>query len=330
MKLLINIPAYNEEKRLQKTLQKLPRRVTGFKLVKIQVINDGSTDQTKQIALKNKVDFLYSNHINRGLGITFRKAALNALNNDFDVLVNIDADGQFNPDDIPKLTAPIIAKQADIVIGSRFSGIKPINMPISKKMINRYGSKMVGYFVHEKTPDLTCGFRAYNRESLLRLNLSHQFTYTQETIIDALSKKLKVKWLPVQVRYFAKRKSKMTKSPINFIFQSILIIIKTIRDSQPLKFFGLPALGMIIASFTIFITVFSQYLYNFYYYDTLKLSPFRTWIGLGSILLLAGIQFLILAFLADMIKSNRKLNEDEIYEQRKFRFDMNKNNHKNN
>lgn len=117
-------------------------------------------------------------------------------------MVNIDADGQFDTADIPALITPIIEHQADIVIGSRFSGKSAKDMPWIKNFLNRVIACIVGWFMGEKIDDLTCGFRAYSRESLLRLNLTASYTYTQETIIDAFGKSLRIMWIPVTVRYF--------------------------------------------------------------------------------------------------------------------------------
>ncbi|MBU2025339.1 glycosyltransferase family 2 protein, partial [Patescibacteria group bacterium] len=270
--------------------------------------------KTRETAKKAGADYVYSARINRGLGIAFRKAVLKALEKGFDVMVNIDADGQFDPSDIPKLVEPILKKQADICIGSRFSGVRAKNMPFIRRALNKLAAKVVGIFLGAKTDDITCGFRAYNREAMLRLNLTHQFTYTQETIIDALGKNLKLTWVGVRVTYLKNRKAKLTKSLWNFIFQSLMIIFKALRDTQPLKFFGFPALSMITGSIIIF-AVFA-----FFYLQTFKITPYRNWLGIASVLLLMGAQLLIFAFLADMIKTSRKIAEDEMYEQRRRHY----------
>jgi glycosyltransferase involved in cell wall biosynthesis len=318
MKLLINIPAYNEEAKIQKTIKAINRNIKGFKEVKIQVIDDGSTDKTAQIAKKAGADFVFSSGLNRGLGSAFRVAVHKALAGGFNVMVNLDADGQFDPAEIFLLTDPLLQKKADIAIGSRFSGIKPKNMPFLRKSLNWLAAKSVSFFLGEKIDDITCGFRAYNREALLRLNLAHQFTYTQETIIDALGKNLKVLWIPVHVRYFKDRKSHLTKSLGNFIYQSTMIIVRTFRDTNPLKFFGSPAIFLIFSSFLIFLV------FSFFYFQDFKITPYKNWLSLASILLLLGIQFMVFAFLADMIRTSRKITEDEIYETRKKRFSIQK------
>ncbi len=318
MKLLVNIPAYNEAEVIGKTIREIPREIKGISAIAVQVIDDGSTDQTKIAAKKAGADLIYSHKINRGLGVAFKSAVIQALEKNFDIMVNIDADGQFNPQDIPKLVQPILNQKADIVIGSRFSGIKPKGMPFIRKSLNKLAAKIIGTFLGTKTDDITCGFRAYNRETMLKLNLTHQFTYTQETIIDALGKNLEIIWLPVQVTYFKNRKAKLTKNILNFIYQSLIIIFKTLRDTKPLKFFGFLALFSIIAAGIIFA------IFLFYYFQTLKISPYRNWIGLGSIFLFLGIQLMIFAFLADMVKSNRQIIEERMYEERRRQFEKNK------
>jgi glycosyltransferase involved in cell wall biosynthesis len=318
MRLLVNIPAYNEEKVIGETIKKIPREIEGISSITIQVINDGSTDQTKIIAQKAGADLIYSHKINRGLGTAFKSAVVQALENKMDIMVNIDADGQFNPQDIPQLIRPLLKGKADIAIGSRFSGIKPKGMPFIKKSLNKLAAQIIGTFLGTKTDDITCGFRAYSREAMFKLNLTHQFTYTQETIIDALGKNLKIIWLPVQVTYFKNRKAKLTKNIFNFIYQSFMIILKTLRDTKPLKFFGF------LASISIVIAVIIFAIFFFHYLQTLKISPYRNWIELGSIFLFLGIQLMIFAFLADMVKSNRQIIEEKMYEEKKYQFGKNK------
>ncbi len=162
-------------------------------------------------------------------------------------MVNIDADGQFDTDDIPALLQPIIDHKADIVIGSRFSGKSAKDMPWIKNFLNRVIANVVGWLMGKKIDDLTCGFRAYSRESLLRLSLTASYTYTQETIIDAFGKNLRITWIPVTVRYFEGRKSRVVKTITSYIARSLMIILRTVRDVRPLVFFGLP--GVIFLGF---------------------------------------------------------------------------------
>jgi len=307
MRLIVNIPAYNEEKTIGGVIKKVPRRIEGFSEVLVQVVDDGSHDKTIEASKEAGADIIVNHVRNQGVGMAFRTAVESALANKADVFVNIDADGQFPASDIPKFTELILSGKADMVVASRF-GIKSAkNIPWIKSFLNRLAANVIGKFLRYKIDDLTCGFRALSRETMLRLNLAYRFTYTQETIIDAISKNLIVKWIPVEVTYFEDRESKVVKSIGKFIFQSFMIILRTIRDARPLVFFGVPGVVLATTAFSIGIA------FLIYYFSHFKVSPFRTWLALAGVLLLVGIQLLVFALIADMIKSNRKLTEDQTY-----------------
>lgn len=314
MKLIVNLPAYNEEEKIAETIKKIPRQIEGVDEIFIQVIDDGSKDKTVQAAQEAGADFVFSHQINRGIGITFRTSVGKALGNGADIMVNMDADGQFNPADIPKLIKPVLENEADMVSADRFGEHKAKNMPAVKYFLNRFAASVIGKFLNYKINDLTCGFRAYNRETLLRLTLPGNFTYTQEVIIDAIGKNLKVKWIPVEVTYFPERKSRVVKSIYSYVSNSLKIILKAVRDVRPMKFFGIPALILIIAASVIFIYFLAMYFQEF------KITPYRNYLLLAITLLLVGIQFLVFAFIADMIKTTRKLTEDQMYLLRKEKY----------
>lgn len=314
MKLVINIPAFNEEKRLGETIKKIPREIEGISQVFVQVINDGSRDRTVEIAHASGADAVYSHAVNRGIGITFRTAVDRALKNNADIMVNIDADGQFNPNDIPRLIQPILNGEADMVSADRFGAHKAQNMPAVKYYLNRLAAWIIGKFLNHKINDLTCGFRAYNRETLLRLNLPGNFTYTQEVIIDIIGKNLKIKWLPVEVTYFDDRKSRVVSSVYRYVNNSARLILKAVRDVRPMKFFGIPAFALILASLTIFGYFLAMYFQDF------KVTPYRNILILAITLLLVGIQFMVFSLMADMIKTNRKITEDLMYQIKKEKY----------
>lgn len=307
MKLVINLPAFNEAEKVGETIKRIPRQFEGIDEVIVQVIDDGSTDETIKVATEAGADFVFPNGVNRGLGKTFRHAVERALENGADIMVNMDADGQFDPNDIPKIIGPILAKQVDIVSADRFGEEEVKNMPFVKNFLNQVAARIIGWFMNAPIKDLTCGYRAYNRESLLRLNLLGDFTYTQETIIDALGKNLKITWVPVEVTYFADRKSKMTKSIVKYIKNSTRLILKAVRDVRPMKFFGIPG-------FTLMAIAFIAFLYFlFFYFQDFKVSPYRNILFFSVTSFVIGLQFVILAFMADMIKSSRRLSEDQLY-----------------
>jgi hypothetical protein len=230
-------------------------------------------------------------------------------------MVNIDADGQFNPDDIPKLLSPVLTGECDMVIANRFGKHEAKNMPKIKYQLNRLAAKIVGYFLGYPIDDLTCGFRAHNQETLLRLNITNvSFTYTQETIIDAIGKNLKLKWVPVKVQYFADRESRIVKSVWKFVSNSAKIILKAVRDVRPMKFFGVPGLTIVTASLLVFL------LFLYHYFQTFEITTYRNYLFLSVILMFVGSQLLIFALIADMIKTNRNLTEEQMYLLKKDRL----------
>lgn len=316
MKLIINLPAFNEEKKIGETIRKIPRQINGVDEIFIQVINDGSRDKTVEIAKDAGANEVFSHPTNRGIGITFRTAVEKALESGADIMVNMDADGQFNAEDITKLIQPIIENRADLVSASRFGHKKAANMPQIKYFLNKTAAWIIGKFMDYPIDDLTCGFRAYSRESLLRLNLSGGFTYTQEVIIDAIGKKLKIEWIPTTVIYFENRQSRVVKNVFNYVGNSGKIILKTVRDVRPMRFFGTPALILIFTSFVFFVYFLVMYL------ETLKITPYRNILLLAITLFLIGIQFLIFAFIADMIKTTRKIIEDQTYLIKKEKYNQ--------
>lgn len=317
MLVIVHIPAFNEEKKIGSVIRSIPRELPGGIKIKVQVSDDGSSDETSKVSKEAGAEFVYK-FSHRGLGLTFRSGVEKALENGADIMVNIDADGQFSNKDIPRLIAPVIAGEADMVVGSRFSADKEYNpegIPFVKSFLNQFAARLVGLFWGQKIDDLTCGFRAYSREVLMRLNLNHPFTYTQETILDALSKNFHIIWLPVRVTYFAKRKSRMAGNVWKFVFESSRIIIKVLRDTKPLKFFGIPAIFLISVAALIFGVFFIDYI------NTLKVTPYRTWLIFASILLILGIQLLIFALIADMIRSQRQVSEENLYLIRKEKYE---------
>jgi len=314
MRLIVNIPAYNEEKTIAGVIHKIPRKINGIDEVKVQVIDDGSSDRTVEVSKAAGADFVVSHRRNMGVGAAFKTAIESALENGADIMVNIDADGQFPASDIPKFTELIVTNKADMVVASRF-GIKSAkNMPWIKSFLNRFAASIIGKFLRYPIDDLTCGFRALSRETMLRLNLAYRFTYTQETIVDAISKNLVVKWIPVEVTYFDGRESKVVKTVGKFVYQSFLIIIRTVRDARPMVFFGIPGVTLITTAGAIGIAFLG------YYFSHFRVSPFRTWLSLAGILLLIGLQLLVFALIADMIRNNRKLTEDQMYFLKKEKY----------
>ena len=322
MKLIVNIPAYNEEKKISETIKKIRKSfdlpfysqsIIAEKL--IQVVDDGSSDKTVEKVKEAGADLIVSYKPNRRLAYSFKKAIENSLENGADIMVNIDADGQFDPNEIPKLLVPILEGKADMTIGNRFGETEAKNIPWIRKSLNKFAAGIIGFFLGHETNDLTCGFRAHNRETMLRLNLTNvHFTYTQETIIDAIGKNLKLMWVPITVTYFDNREAKITKSIWKFVGNSTKIILKAIRDVRPLKFFGWPGL------FFIFLGIIGMIFFAFHYFQDFKISPYWNYIIFSSISIFLGIQLTIFALIADMIKSNRQLQEEAMYQWKRDKY----------
>jgi len=299
MKLIVNMPGYNEEKHIAKTIQRVPRQIDGIDEVLVQVIDDGSTDRTVEEAKRGGADIIISHDGNRGLGVMFRTMRQSAIDHKADILVNIDADGQFDPQDIKKIIKPLLEHTADIVIADRFSKSTAKNIPFIKDKLNRLGAWLVAKATGKPVVDLTCGFRAHNREALLRLSDPTGFTYTQETIIDAIGKNLKLTWVPVVVTYHKGRKSRVVKTIWKYVTSSARIIVRAFRDIQPMKFFAVPGLVFMAAAAAWFVIFGGKY-------------PLTT-----LAFFLVGMQFLVFGLIADMIKASRQLNEEILYRLRR-------------
>ncbi len=313
-KLIINIPAYNEAKVIGKTIREMPREFKGIDKTLIQVIDDGSKDGTAKIAREAGADIVISHSTNRRLGAAFNTAVESAIDHQADIMVNIDADGQFDSGQIPEMIKPILDGEVDITIGDRFNKGSADGIPFLKNLLNRFAAKFVGAFLNVDIHDLTCGFRGHSKEALLRLNKVTGFTYTQETIIDAIGKKLKLKWIPVSVKYFDDRQSRIVKSVWSFVNNSAKIIIRAVRDVRPMKFFGIPGLILILLS-AIFFSIFI-----YLYLPELQITPYRNHLLVSIAFFLVGLQFIVFALLADMTKTNRQISEDMIYQERLKRW----------
>lgn len=325
MKLIVNIPAYNEEEKIGETIGRIKKSFESDYYVSgegaviteklIQMVDDGSDDKTVEIAKSAGADIIISYKPNRRLAYSFKQAIESSLAKGADIMVNIDADGQFNPMDIPKLLEPVLSGKADMVIANRFGEKKAKNIPWVRKTLNRFAASVIGFFLNYQTNDLTCGFRAHNKETMLRLNLTNvHFTYTQETIIDAIGKNLKLKWVPVDVTYFDNREAKITKSIFKFVNNSFKIILKAIRDVRPLKFFGWPGIFFVVLGVIGFIIFF------FHYFQTFKITPYINYILFSSLSTFFGIQLLVFALIADMVKSSRQLTEEFMYQWKKEKY----------
>ena len=245
LKLVVLIPAYNEESNIEKAVLSIPRKARGIDNVKVLVVDDGSTDKTAELALNGGADKIVSHKRNMGVGATFMTGIRNAISMNADIVVTIDADSQFDSNQILKLIVPILNKQFDVVIGSRFLANVPKNIPRIKLIGNKIFTRIVSWLVGQKFTDTQTGLRAYSKEALLNISIVNEFTYTQEVLIDLKFKGLRVGEIPVLVSYDEKRKSKVVKNVFSYSLRVLSIIMRTLTYHRPILSFGL--LGAVLA-----------------------------------------------------------------------------------
>mgnify|MGYP002619960574 CR=1 FL=1 len=308
------MPALNEEAAIGDVLKSIPNKFYDDYLVELLVVNDGSTDATERIALFEGATVV-NHYFNKGLGRAFQTAIEYALKSRADILVSIDADGQFDSNQIKNLIQPIIEQSSDFSIGNRFSNGKPKKMPRVKYWGNKRISEVVSIVTKTKIIDASCGFRAYSRECLLSLNLQGGFTYTHETILDLLNKNFKVSQVPVYVKYFDDRISRVAGNLFVYGYKTSMIIFKSLKDYKPLQFF----LGI-----SFFVLFFALLLGGFVFYHWIKTGMITPYKSFGFIALsLCGMSLVIatLAFIADMLNRIRENQEKILYISKKKYFD---------
>ncbi len=310
MKVIVMIPAYNEEKTIGHVIQSIPRDCADE--VEVLVVNDGSRDNTVKVSQGAGADRILSHKTNHGLGITFQDGINEALKMGADIIVNIDADGQFDAKDIPRILQPIIQNKADMVTCSRFKDKKLIpDMPKIKIFGNRLFANILNKFLKKKYYDTQCGFRAYSQEAALNLVLFSKFTYTQEVFIDLVKKGFRIVEIPCKVIGERKGKSRVVKNVFSYGLNVTLIIIRSMRDYEPFKFFGLPGAMMVSLGFLSSLILFIRW--------TIigRVDPFLIVVYANVFLIIIGVLFIILGLIADMLDRNRKLQENILYRMKK-------------
>lgn len=309
MKLVVTIPALNEEKTIAQVVGGVPRQIPGIDTVEVLVVNDGSTDNTASAAEEAGASVVTLPGED-GLGVVFRTGFENAMRRGADIIVNIDGDGQFNPADIEQLVQPILEDRADFVTCSRFAdpALRPTMPPVKY-----YGNHVVTSIINwvcggTNFTDVSCGFRAFNREAAYRLTLFGRYTYTQETFIDLFSKGLRIVEVPLKVRGVREfGKSRVASSIIKYASNSLPIILRAMRDIQPLKFFG----G--IALFLFVIGMLSGGFVSGWYLWHRRTTPFTSIISVSGVLLTLSFLMGMLALLADMLGRHRRITEELLY-----------------
>ncbi len=301
MKLIIQIPCYNEAETLGIALSALPREVAGFDTVEWLIIDDGSTDATVDVALAHGVDHIVRHPRNQGLARGFMNGLQACLAHGADVIVNTDADNQYQADDIPALTAPILSGKAEMVIGAR--PIEAIeHFSLTKKFLQKLGSWVVRVASQTDVADAPSGFRALSRDAARQLVVFNDYTYTLETIIQAGQKNMAIVSVPVRVNGDL-RPSRLVKSIPSYIQRSIGTIVRVFVIYRPFRFFG--TIGIVL--FTIGFLIGVRFLFKYFSGD--GLGHVQSLI-LASSLLVIGFHTILIAFVADLLAANRKLLEE--------------------
>ncbi|HEX8122022.1 MAG TPA: glycosyltransferase family 2 protein [Solirubrobacteraceae bacterium] len=295
MKLIIQIPCFKEEETLPSTLADLPRQVDGFDEVEWLVIDDGSPDRTVEVAREHGVDHIVRLTNNKGLAYAFQAGLDAALKLGADVIVNTDGDNQYNAADIPKLVAPVLRGDADMVVGDREVN-KIAHFSPLKKSLQRLGSWVVRVASETEVPDTTSGFRAYNREAALQLVVVNKFTYTLETIIQAGKQFIAVDHVPIRTNSKT-RESRLFKSMWSYVRINAVSIFRIYARYEPLRVFMTAAALVGFAAFV----VWGRYLY--FYLDSDGAGHVQSLI-LGAVLFNAAMLLAALGVIGDLMSAN--------------------------
>lgn len=314
-KLVIIIPALNEEKTISAVIRAIPKTISGISAVDTIVVDDGSHDRTATLASEAGA-VVVSHATNLGVGAAFHSGIEAALSAGADIIVNMDADGQFNPADIPALLEPILSGRAQFVTATRFAKAEFVpTMPGIKLWGNRMMTRLINFVTGRTFTDVSCGFRAYTREAALRLTLFGHFTYTQESLIDLAFKKVPMAEVPLKIRGVREHgQSRVASNLWRYALKSATIIFRAARDYQPFQFFGIPGVGIFALGVAGGIFLLGHYL------QTGQTAPFRSLVIVSGIFLILGIIMLALSLLADMLHRNRMLIEQQLYLARKSTY----------
>jgi glycosyltransferase involved in cell wall biosynthesis len=312
MKLVVQIPCLNEEATLPAVLATIPKTIDGIDEIVILVIDDGSTDKTVAVAKQHGVtEFIYHRRT-RGLGQGFHDGTLRALELGADIVVNTDGDNQYPQDRIGDLVQPIIHGQADIVIADRQTATIAHFSP-ARKLLQRIGSAVVNKAAGTDLPDAASGFRAYSRESIILLNTVTRFSYCIETIIQAGNKKLAISSIPITTNAKT-RESRLFHSDAEHVLKSGIAIIRAFIMYKPYIIFGWLGAVLFVAG----AIPFARFLY-FSAVDGTSRGHLQSLI-IGSTLLICAFLCLVLNIIADLIRINRILIEDQLTQTKRQRF----------
>lgn len=312
MKLIVQIPCFNEEHSLPQTVRDIPRRIDGIDEVEILIIDDGSTDRTVEVAREIGVDHIVVHINNKGLAAAFRSGLDACLRLGADIIVNTDGDNQYKGQDIPRLVAPVLAGRAEIVVGDRQTGKIP-HFELHKKILQKFGSTIVRVLSGVDLPDAVSGFRAFSRDAAMQLNILTHYSYTVETVLQAGKRKIAVSSVHVGTNPKT-RESRLAKSIPSFVINQLNTMTRMYAMHQPLRYFFVISVIIMLTGAVPMLRFLS------FYFRGLGGGHIQSLI-LGSSLLVIGFQVLVLGFLGDVISFNRRLIEDTLNRVKKIEID---------
>jgi glycosyltransferase involved in cell wall biosynthesis len=313
MKLIVQIPCFNEEETLPLTVGNIPREIEGIDQVEILIIDDGSTDNTVSVAKKIGVDHIVRNIKNMGLAATFFVGLNASLKLGADVIVNTDGDNQYQGQDIPKLIAPIMRGEADMVIGDRNTDSLR-HFSESKRKLQKLGSYVVRLLSDTEVGDAVSGFRAFSRDAAMQTNIVSDFSYTIETIIQGSNKRMVIANVPVGTNPVT-RESRLSSSTSRFIARSMATMIRSFTMYRPLRVFLYIASLLILGGLIPFVR------FVIYYVAGESDGHIQSLI-FASVLLITGFQVLMIGLVADIISLNRRLIEETLYRVKRIELDQ--------
>ena len=315
MKLIVQIPCFNEEASLPQTIKDIPRKIPGVDTIEILIIDDGSTDKTVETARGCGVDHIIRNTKNKGLAQSFIAGLDACLRLGADIIVNTDGDNQYRGQDIPKLIEPIMKGEADFVIGDRQTD-RIDHFSKGKKRLQKIGSFIVRILSKTEVPDVVSGFRAISRGTALQMNVVSSFSYTIETLIQAGNKGLAVTSVPIGTNPKT-RDSRLFKSMPHFLMYQLSTLIRMYTMYKPLRVFFFIGCTLILAG------LIPSVRFLVYYFMGDGAGHIQSLI-FAAIMFIVGFQVLMIGLLADVISFNRRLIEETLVRVRKMEFDSEK------
>jgi glycosyltransferase involved in cell wall biosynthesis len=315
IRLIVQIPAYNEQATLSEAISCIPRSVPGVDKVEVLVIDDGSSDGTGEVARQAGADHVIRHKTNRGLARAFLTGIENCISLGADIIVNTDADNQYNAADIPKLVEPILQGKADIVVGDRQTD-QVEHFSALKKRLQKFGSAVVRQLSSTDIPDAVSGFRAISRDAAMGLNIGSDFSYTIEMLIQAGHDRLAITSVPIRTNPI-QRKSRLFKNTPHFLFMSVLTMLRIYVTYNPLKAFV--SIGLILE----LIGIIPMLRFVYFYFTSGGAGHIQSLV-IGSSFMVIGGLFFMFGLMAELISFNRKTVSKALEKIRRLEYEIDK------